>query len=88
MLALGRLLVIAFIVLTIIYVGLSLWSRSVRKKKLAEWWEEEGKPGDLDTYIDKGLEEYDSSLRRKLILGVYVIPFSAVALIIYFTNFA
>lgn len=87
MFALARLLVIGFVVLTIIYVCLSLYSRAVRKGKLKEWWEEEGRPGDLETYIDKGLEEYDGSLRRKLILGVYVIPFTAMCLIIYFTNF-
>jgi Ca2+/Na+ antiporter len=87
MAALARLLIIGFIVCTILYVVLSLYSRSVRKGKLREWWEEEGRPGDLDTYIEKGLEEYDGSLRRKLILGVYVVPFSIVAAIIYFTNF-
>ncbi|QGY00003.1 hypothetical protein EI983_17690 [Roseovarius faecimaris] len=88
MLAMLRLMVIGFVVLTIIYVCLSLYSRSVRKRKLAEWWEEEGKPGDLDAYIDAGLEEYDGSLRRKLILGVYVIPFTVMCIIIYLTNFA
>lgn len=87
MAALARLLIIGFIVCTILYVVLSLYSRSVRKGKLREWWEEEGRPGDLDAYIEKGLEEYDGSLRRKLILGVYVVPFSIVAAIIYFTNF-
>ena len=87
MIALARLMVIGFIVLTIIYVCLSLYSRSVRKGKLKDWWEEEGRPGDLDSYIDKGLEEYDGSLRRKLILGVYVVPFTVMCIIIYFTNF-
>lgn len=87
MIALARLLVIGFVVLTIIYFSLSLYSRSVRRAKLREWWEEEGRPGELDAYIDKGLEEYDGSLRRKLIWGVYVIPFTAMCLIIYFTNF-
>jgi hypothetical protein len=87
MAALARLLIIGFVVLTVIYISLSLYSRAVRRGKLKEWWEEEGRPGDLDSYIDRGLEEYDSSLRRKLILGVYVVPFSVVAIIIYFTNF-
>jgi len=87
MFALARLMVIGFVALTIVYICLSLYSRSVRKGKLKEWWEEEGRPGELDAYIDKGLDEYDSSLRRKLILGVYVIPFTAMCIIIYFTNF-
>lgn len=87
MIALARLMVIGFVVLTVIYVSLSLYSRSVRRGKLKLWWEEEGRPGDLETYVDKGLKEYDGSLRRKLILGVYVVPVCLVALIIYLTNF-
>ncbi|MEO1138939.1 MAG: hypothetical protein AAFW87_05730 [Pseudomonadota bacterium] len=87
MAALARLLVIGFIVCTVIYISLSLYSRAVRRGKLKEWWEEEGRPGDLETYIEKGLADYDGSLRRKLIWGVYIVPFSIVAIIIYFTNF-
>ena len=87
MFALARLMVIGFIVLTVIYVALSLYSRSVRRGKLKLWWEEEGQPGDLDAYVEQGLKEYDGSLRRKLILGVYVVPVCLVSLIIYLTNF-
>ena len=41
MLALARLLVIGFVVLTVIYISLSLYSRSVRRGKLAREWDEE-----------------------------------------------
>ena len=88
MFAMLRLMAIGFVILTVIYIVLSLWSRSVRRAKLAEWWEEEGKPGDLDSYIDKGLEEYDSYLRRKLILAVYVIPYTLMCIVIYLSNFS
>ena len=87
MFALARLVIVGFVVLTIIYVCLSLYSRSVRKRKLAEEWEA-SPVGDREAFIDQGLEEYDSSLRRKLILGVYVVPTLVIALIIYLTNFA
>ena len=40
MLAFGRLMFFGFIALTIIYVCLSLYSRSVRRGKLKVWWEE------------------------------------------------
>ncbi len=87
MFALARLTVIGFIVLTVIYVALSLYSRAVRRGKLETWWLEEGKPGPLEDYVQKGLKDYDGSLRRKLILGVYIVPVTVVAVIIYFTNF-
>ena len=87
MFALARLLVIGFFVLTIIYICLSLYSRSVRRGKLETEWDEEVKSGDREAFVQEGLDDYDGSLRRKLILGVYVIPFCLVSFIIYATNF-
>jgi len=87
MFALLRLLVVGFVVLSIVYVCLSLWSRMVRRRKLNTEWEET-REGDRDAFVEAGLEDYDSSLRRKLILGVYVVPAVLVTLIIYLTNFA
>ena len=87
MAALGKLLVIGFAVLTVVYVCLSLYSRAVRREKLGVWYEEEGQPGDRETYIRDGLHDYDRSLRRKLILGVYVVPLILICTILYLTNF-
>jgi hypothetical protein len=44
--------------------------------------------GDRDAFVQQGLDDYDGSLRRKLILGVYVIPFVLMCVVIYLTNFA
>ncbi|WP_319824893.1 hypothetical protein [Thalassovita sp.] len=87
MLALARLIVIGFVVLTIIYVAVSIWSRSVRKRKLARRWDEEVKKGDREDYIEDGLEDYDDSFRRKLILLVYIVPVVVIVTIIYLVNF-
>lgn len=87
MFALARLVVVGFVVLTIIYICLSIYSRLQRRRKLeAEW--DENPQGERDSFVATGLEEYDGSLRRKLILGVYVVPTVIVAVIIYLTNFA
>lgn len=88
MFAFLRLVVMAFIVLTVVYISLSLYSRAVRRSKLEDRWHREGHGGDKDDWIKSGLDEYDSSVRRKLILGVYVVPFTLMAVIIYLTNFA
>ncbi len=87
MIALIRLLVFGFLALSVVYVSLSLYSRSVRRGKLEAEWDEEIKEGDRDEFVKEGLLEYDGSLRRKLILGVYVIPISIISFIIYATNF-
>lgn len=88
MVALARLMIVGFIVLSVIYVCLSLYSRAVRKGKLRAEWNEGPQEQSLDEFLDEGLAEYDTSLRRRLILGVYVIPVILVSVVIYLTNFA
>lgn len=87
MLALARLLGIGLVVLTVIYFSLSLYSRRVRRDKLEREWDEEIGTGDREAFVRAGLKQYDGSLRRKLILGVYIVPLSLMMLIIYLTNF-
>ncbi|NDR56907.1 hypothetical protein FPS10_10795 [Pseudoruegeria sp. M32A2M] len=87
MAALARLLLILFVVLSVVYVSLSFYSRAIRRDKLEEEWDEEIRSGDREAFIREGLEEYDGSLRRKLILGVYIVPIVLIGIIIYFTNY-
>lgn len=88
MFALARLVVMGFIVLTVIYVCLSFYSRSVRRSKLRKKWFEGKQLVDRDTFVQRGLERYDGSIRRKLILGVYIVPIVVIGVIIYLTNFS
>jgi len=87
MLALLRLLGVGFVVLTVVYAGLSLWSRRVRRRKLGAEWDAAQGPAAREAFVAEGLADYDRSLRRKLILGVYVIPLCLIGLIVYLTNF-
>ncbi|QBF33163.1 hypothetical protein [Thalassococcus sp. S3] len=87
MIALGRMVLMLLAFLTVVYVCLSLYSRSVRRKKLEEAWHTEGHSGDKEAFVRAGLEEYDGSIRRKLILGVYVVPITLIGVLIYVTNF-
>jgi hypothetical protein len=75
------------VALTVLYFILSVWSRSVRREKLEEEWDSEIRSGDRDAFIEEGLRDYDRSLRRKLILGVYVIPVLFVLGMIYVMNY-
>ncbi|WP_439123838.1 hypothetical protein [Marivita sp.] len=87
MFALGRLVVIGFLALSVVYICLSLYSRAVRRDKLEKEWDDEIQQGDRETFVQAGLRDYDGSLRRKLILGVYIVPLTIITAIIYFTNF-
>lgn len=82
-----RLFVVGFVVLTVIYICLSLYSRSVRRARLIRQWQSEGRIGDRDAFVAEGLERYEGSLRRKLIWGVYIVPVTLIGVIIYMTNF-
>ncbi|THD74063.1 hypothetical protein E7681_10685 [Thalassobius vesicularis] len=86
MFGLLRLVIIGFVILTIIYVGVSLYSRSVRRDKLEREWDEEVKKGDREDFVEDGLDEYENSFRRKLIWLVYIIPVVIVLAIIYMVN--
>jgi hypothetical protein len=86
MFTVARLLFIVLAVLTVVYVSVSLYSRSVRRDKLEAAWEP-GK-GTKTSFVEDGLREYDKSLRRKLILGVYIVPILLIFVVIYATNYA
>ena len=87
MIAFIRVFAIAFVVLTVIYVCLSFYSRAVRREKLEAQWDDESREGDKRAFVRAGLKEYDGSLRRRLILGVYVIPVVIVSTIVYVVNY-
>ena len=82
-----RLMIFAFLVMLVVYFVLSWWSRSVRRSKLEEEWDTENRNGDRDAFVRAGLEEYDGSLRRKLIFGVFVVPYVVMGILIYVMNF-
>lgn len=86
--ALARLFLIAFVILTVIYISLSFYSRARARDRLEAEWDAGDKSGPREAYVQNGLADYDGSLRRRLILGVYVVPMCLVALIIYVVNFA
>ncbi len=83
-----RLVIFGFVILTVVYACLFFYSRSVRRAKLESWYEDSDKTEDFDTYVANGMRDYDSSLRPKLLWGVYIVPILTICMIIYLTNFA
>lgn len=86
-----RALLLGFVVLTVIYVMLSIYSRSVRREKLEKAWDtdpaNEGRPAaDRAASLATGMAAYHVSLRRKLIALVYVVPLALIAATIYFVD--
>jgi hypothetical protein len=85
-----RLVIFGFIAMTVVYVLLSIYSRSLRREKLEKRWAEENPGGDMTeraAYVERGIEEYNSSARPKLLLLVYVVPTILVAAIHILTTY-
>ena len=82
-----RLIVFGFIILSVIYLSLSIYSRSVRRERLEKAYDAEPVDGiSREDYVEKGMVEYHGSLRPKLLLLVYVVPTILVGAIVYITN--
>ena len=81
-------LVVLFAVLTVIYLGLSRYFRWYKARELETRFDSgEVRSRDRKGYVARGMAEYDRSLTRKLLWGVYLIPIGIVALLIYIADF-
>ena len=85
-----RLVFFGFIVLSIIYGAIWLYSKSVRREKLEDAWDEDHPDSDDDAarraFVKQGMDEYHAGIRPKLILLVYVIPTLVVITVLVLTN--
>ena len=83
-----RLAAIAFVVMTVFYVFISIYARSLRREKLEKRWAEEGGIGDRDVYVENGMRQYEASFRPRLVLLVYIIPTVVIAVLFYLVNYS
>ncbi|MFQ6546541.1 hypothetical protein AADZ90_001185 [Aestuariibius sp. 2305UL40-4] len=87
-----RLLVMLLAVLTVVYFCVSIYSRMARREKLEREFELERlsdpsiSPAEKDEFVKRGMVDYDGSLRKRLILLVYVVPLAVIGTIIYTVN--
>ncbi|NKB28529.1 MAG: hypothetical protein GKR99_13640 [Rhodobacteraceae bacterium] len=88
MLGMIRLGVILFVILTAFYWALSWYFRSLARGALEREWDEEIRQGDRDAFITQGMADYDISLKKKLVWGVYIVPIVVVIALVYLTNYA
>lgn len=85
-----KLIVFGYAALTVVYVSLSLYFRSVHRENLEKRWDRETAEGEdlgaREDYVDAGMVEYRQGLGRRLTLLVFVVPTVAVAVILYVVN--
>ncbi len=82
--------ILGFIVLTVIYFLVSIYSRSIRREWLeGEWAEEEREDSSeaaREAFIEAGMTKYEAGFRKKLIVLIYVIPTLLVGILVYVIN--
>lgn len=75
-----------FVVLTAIYIALSIFKRWEERRRLGADYDSRQAAGEVDEpralYVQRGMDAYNRSLRRKLLLGVYLIPLITVAVLV------
>ncbi len=71
-------ILIVFAVLTAIYLALSAYQRWEENRRLQnEYDADPDQEVDRDTFIARGMQEYEGSLKRNLLIGVYGLPIAA-----------
>jgi Mg2+/citrate symporter len=81
-----RVLFVYFLVLVAVYLGLSLWLRLRERRRLAEEWELGDQLVERDVFMERGMADYDRSLRKRLLWLVIVLPMAGLLLLLYLLN--
>lgn len=85
-----RAIVIWAVAGAIAYFILRIYARSLRCEALEKEWDADPK-GDAaarDAFIEKGMTDYEGSLRNRLLLIIFVLPFIVIATLLYLVNYA
>lgn len=81
-----QLIIGGFVGLTLLYGVLSVYARSVHREGLETRFDAGGIEGLREDFIRDGMAQYDHSLRKRLLLLVYVIPVVLIVVIAYVVN--
>lgn len=81
-------LAMLFGILTLVYVLLTKYFRWNRERELkARFDSGEVRANDRESYVARGMAKYESSLTKKLLLGVFLLPIGLAVLLIYIADF-
>ena len=84
--ALLRVLLVALVFQTVVFVSLWFYAKARRREWLQQDWAASEKTQTLDTYLLTGKKAFEARLLRQLIIGVYLVPSGLLTLLIYLTS--
>jgi Ca2+/Na+ antiporter len=92
MIGLFRAGLLGFVILTVVYLLVSIYARSTRREALEKEWDtdpaNEGRaPDERMAFIEAGMEAWRHSFRRRAILLVYIVPLVVAVMTVYLVNY-
>jgi hypothetical protein len=81
-----RPLLVFFLLLVAIHLVLRVWLRLRERRRLAEEWELGPQEGERDVFMDRGMDAYDQSLRKRLLWLTIIGPMAGLILLLYVLN--
>lgn len=81
-----RNVIIIFLILSVIYVILTIVARIRQRDKLTADYDEEERSISKADFIADGLDEHNKKTRRKLMLRVYIIPFIIALILLWLAH--
>lgn len=85
-----RAILIWAVVGAVAYFILRIYARSLRREALEKEWDAspQGDDAARKAFIEKGMADYEGSLRNRLLVIIFVLPFIVIALLLYLMNYA
>lgn len=81
-----RMIILWLVALPLVHWIVALWARSVRREALERDFDDGGEPGTREEFIAAGMAAYEHSLRKKILVLVYILPILAVVMIAWAVN--
>lgn len=83
---------LGFVILTVVYLLVSIYARSTQREALEKEWDtdpaNEGRlPDERTAFIEAGMEAWRHSFRRRAILLVYIVPLVVAGVTVYLVNY-
>ena len=82
-----RLGVFLLIAMSIFYLLLRIYLRSLARERLEKRFDAKPHVGRREDFVAAGLRVYEKSMGRKLLWGVFVLPLVVIGTLIYVLNF-
>ena len=78
-----RLVAVAAVALTVVYICLWAYFRAGAREELEKEWSTSDRTGTQEDHIAAGLPVRMAKIRNRLIIGVYVVPLSMLVALVY-----